>query len=249
MVFDLTTIERATETIVNYLHIDKTDLLNYLDQHNFDFDIYTFLKDFHIDHHDLDVTGHSLIAFHLTSSNNSCDDFKKNGIMGAKDAINTENALSEYLKEQEILFNKEHTYFTYADTIYNIEQYNLYERLVENHVHCFLSVDDTGYFSEQLQVRPDIITLISEIVGEDNIKDFWDANHETYMIKYCDVLEAFDYESICQTNSIHDAILQLLLYAVDMILFNGHVEISAWMKKNHVIKPSNIIYIRQYYNN
>lgn len=250
MLFDITTVEKCLETVANYLDLGKEELLNYIEHHTYDFEVFKMLQDFNIGLDSLKVDDIQVVAFHLTSSDCHCNDIKKYGIMDVNHVLDKETSLSKFLQEHGIEFNHDYTYFTYKNTIYDITETDLYNQLVnENAIHCFLTVDDTGYFSEQLQIRPEIITMISEIVGEDSIKELWDLTHRTYMIKFIEDIENFDYYSIAQSKELIDVIFELLFYAVDSVIYQGTIEINTRMKKGHIINPEKITYSRQYYNN
>ncbi len=249
MLFDIRTVEKATETLANYLNIEKKQLREYIEAHVLDFDVMTMLSDFSIDQSSLKTEDIKLVGFHLTSSNCDCEDIMKLGIMDVKHALSSRTAVAAFLEEQDIAFYYDYTYFTYQNTIYDITETELYQKLLhESSVHCFLCVDDTGYFSEQLQIRPEIITMISDIVGDEIIKDFWDLNHQTYMIRFEEDIENFDYNSIAQSDELIDVILELICNAVDVMMLNGHVEISARMKENYIIPSNRISKVRKYYN-
>ena len=253
MIFDITNKKKALKTLANYLHLEESWIEKYVDDHQLDYDAVHFLEDANIDPSSLSLDHLQLIGMHLTSNDDECLNIKKYGLQDLYHVLEKNLGLASFLKELGMSFDLNQQTFHYQDQIVSLLEPSweeiknkIYDQSV---VHEFLRVGDFGYFSAKLQIRPEIITMLSQKFEDSNMASFWDLNHDTYLVKFVEDIEHFDYSSLAEHGLEKDVALQLIYFALDVIALNEHCEISCHLKKGHCILPEKIIDIHRFYNN
>lgn len=251
--FDITNKKKAMETLAKYLQINISVIEEYIEKHIVDYDAVLFLNSLNIELKQLSLKEVELIGMHLTSNDDECSNLKKYGLKDLYHVLQYKNDLTDFFNEHGILFDLTNKMIKYQERQESLEQSKfdlIRNKIYDNSViYNFLRIGDFGYYSAKLQIRPEILTMLSSIYDDEALASFWDLNHETYLVKFKEKAENFDWYSLADSGQEQDVILQLIYYALDVIALNEHVEISCNLKKGYCVPPENILDIHHFYNN
>lgn len=252
-IFDITNKSKALESLAIFLQRDIEEIKQYMEHHIQDYDASKLLETLNVDHSTLPFDTVQLVGMHVTSNDDQCAFIKQHGLSNLYAVLSTQNSLTAYLKEHQVVFDlldKNISYQGKSESLSEPKFQRLKEKIYDDlSTHVYLRVGDFGYYSAKNQIRPEVLTLLAEIYNDDELLSYWDIDHQTYLIKFIEDLSNFDLASLAPSQNREDVLLQLVYYAMDVIALNEHVELWCQLKTGYRVPPQNIIDIHDFYNN
>lgn len=266
MIYDITKPDITYEWLCSIFEIsDKKLFCDYIVKCNSDFDMFIKKHSNKIKH--LDLNELEIVAFHVTTNGDKCDDINKNGIRNLQAVLQEENGLSKFLYNKGIRFDIPSKIMYVNDKAYSIDytKYTELNVLVKHkevlreigrkifsdfRVNGFLFNNDIYNYST-IHEAPEFLDTLSKLGKETSgILQEWESITRPYVVKYKAKIDEFDYSTFdydnqyeykqdCCNNCIK--LKKVLLKKAIESAFNESNEIIAYMKPEKVVAPENII--------
>lgn len=225
--------------------VDTVDILNdIMERHNLNID-------------NLNLNNLEVYFFHVTTSNNACEDYYKYGMLNLQSVYsNTDTELRRFLDEEGIYVDLEGKTITVDENVYSISTdkgITIYAERKKNkgfyvgnkfyddfNICGFFCFDKNDPYGGNVDKRPEILNDILKFTRYDICK-VWENSHDTYIIK---VKVNFREISPYFSNEKDDSSLKhaLLRMAFDRYYYIEDLERICILHKNVSVDSSNILY-------
>jgi hypothetical protein len=267
--FDITDPDAAYEWVLSVLGIEGGRFIEeFVINCSNDFD--KFFDTYKNKIEAIDINKLELVAIHVTSNNNNCDDIKNNGIKNLKKALSEKTELKDFLISQGIIFDIENKEMfidevkydiTYKENIKSENISNLEKKLNriahkiyhDYQVNGFFFNKDIYDYGTGIHMHPEFLVTISDFNKKTKgLADKWDKFNEGYVIKYKALISKFAYFTFYgDTNEYLDDYHNnwirlkywLLSHAVSCWFSDISSQVFAYMKPHGVILPERILEI------
>lgn len=215
----------------------------------------------------IDIENLELVAFHVTSNSNQCEDIKKYGLHNLQWVLSNDTDLNRFLKENNVKFDIKSKVMYIGDVAYDID-YEKYKNLdviskrneklhnighkiyYDFQINAFLFCEDIYNYSTIHEV-PEFIFSLSSLNDKTNelyIK--WKSMCEPYVVKYKAKIKDFTYFTFYDSEMEYENDRQdnwkrlrklLISRSIESMFSRSSSEIYAYMAPDTVVSGENII--------
>lgn len=269
MLYDISTSDNAHSWLCDTLKVTGREII--LDYAKYQNDLDGFNKKYFKEIVDIDIENLEIVAFQVTTSDDECEDIKKNGLRNLKWVLSNDTGMNNYLSKYGIRVDVDNRSLYTAGDTYNIEYdktkdtdlltdeeqllqdvgYTVYN---DYQINAFLSCKKIFDYSVVCKA-PEFLFRLSEL-NKDTKEMYinWTNNHEPFVVKFKAKVNDFDYDTFYRDKQEYEddknknwleMKKKLVLLALNVMLDKNSWEIFAYMKSDTVITPDNIIdYVR-----
>lgn len=269
MLYDISTSDNARSWLCDTLKVTGREII--LDYAKYQNDLDGFNEKYFKEIVDIDIENLEIVAFQVTTSDDECEDIKKNGLRNLKWVLSNDTGMNNYLSKYGIRVDVDNRSLYTAGDTYNIEYdktkdtdlltdeeqllqdvgYTVYN---DYQINAFLSCKKIFDYSVVCKA-PEFLFRLSEL-NKDTKEMYinWTNNHEPFVVKFKAKVNDFDYDTFYRDkqeyeddkhNNWLEMKKKLVLLALNVMLDKNSWEIFAYMKSDTVITPDNIIdYVR-----
>lgn len=272
MLYDISTSDNARSWLCDTLKVTGREII--LDYAKYQNDLDGFNEKYFKEIVDIDIENLEIVAFQVTTSDDECEDIKKNGLRNLKWVLSNDTVMNNYLSKYGIRVDVDNRSLYTAGDTYNIEYdktkdtdlltdeeqllqdigYTVYNDYQINQINAFLSCKKIFDYSVVCKA-PEFLFRLSEL-NKDTKEMYinWTNNHEPFVVKFKAKINDFDYDTFYRDKQEYEddknknwleMKKKLVLLALNVMLDKNSWEIFAYMKSDTVITPDNIIdYVR-----
>ncbi len=272
MLFDLTTVESAMESLCEFIGKNNREVFRYLllNKNNDDYKVIfdNFIEKFNINiDKDLTLDGMEIKAIHVTTGNDGGEFIKENGLKNLREVVKSDNPMSNFLKEQGIKIDIDNKLICYKEKSYPIEDNREYTGFKKNLVYHKLFDDYmvNGFhynnnplsYGGEVAYRPEFIVSIGKLIKNMEIENKWKENfNQCYIVEY--KTSPYNFESF---NYVMDGIyisdieenkdfyikywliMESILIILSDIKGSNHCEIFSYANRDYSFPSSEIMRI------
>jgi len=254
MTYDIRTTEYAQQTLANLTGVQISVWEQYLGNKN----KYEYTEDLVADV--INSNGYlpnsykdfEFIFFHVTTSANRCESFRKHGILDLKQTYSHHDSeLRKFLQKHDIHIELDKQMLTYSGQRFDIsyssfprqstEAYKIGRKIYFDYAICgFLSIKESNSYGGRVHHCPEILRNIDTLLRL-TLSQEWTSEHDSY-----EIVSKIRGENIYDGNenrSDKDKVLNYLFQAYNNA-FDGPTEIVLQIKNHIQIPPSNILEIK-----
>lgn len=250
--YDITNKQKALTTLSNWLNVESKSISRYLETHTKNYSAEDFVETMGIRLDEYDLKTLNIVGIHVTSNEDECHEIKQIGLLDLNQVLRKQTSLTNFLKEHHIEFDLDNHQINYNGKRVSLLDHSmkvLYQKIYqENQIHAFFRVGDFGYHSAKMIIRPEILTMLAHLFDDQQLLYFWDLNNETFVIKFSVPIDEVDLSSIALSSCKEDIMMQLIFYALDVILLDEYVELCFCLKDGKSIQSTSILDIHPFYN-
>lgn len=269
MLYDISTSDNARSWLCDTLKVTGREII--LDYAKYQNDLDCFNEKYFKEIVDIDIENLEIVAFQVTTSDNECEDIKKNGLRNLKWVLSNDTVMNNFLSKYGIRVDVDNRSLYTAGDTYNIDYdktkdtdlltdeeqllqdigYTVYH---DYQINAFLSCKKIFDYSEVCKA-PEFLFRLSEL-NKDTKEMYinWTNNHEPFVVKFKAKVNDFDYDTFyCNKQEYEDdknknwleMKKKLVILALNVMFDRNSWKIFACMKSDTVITPDNIIdYVR-----
>ncbi len=261
MIYDITTIDAAYNTIKRLLNIQPRDLRNYLNDKK-DKDFSDFIEKYNAKIEQINLQNLKLVVMHITSSIDDCVDIRKYGIKNLQWVLSNETKLSKFLEKEGIIFDINQGKMFVNDKEYNIK-YEQYEEIeyslteleekvedISYKIYCDYQINGLfcvnsrfNYGTTDIRKHPEFLEALSKILEQEKLVSKWERYSKGYVIYFEAKVSELEYYSFGAEVSDDEDYLEIKEYLVYMALercVEEDLERYVYMKPNIGVLKNNI---------
>ena len=258
MIYDIRTSEKALQTLINLTGVPISIWQNYIYREQ----EYEYIDDLVADvinsygYWPKSYKDFEFICFHVTTSANRCESFRKYGILDLQESYTcNESELRLFLENHGIYIDLDESILTYQGKEFDIS-YDLYTSRRKEQYNCraigrkfyydyticgFLSVWERSPYGGQVHRRPEILMNIDNLLGL-NLSQEWALTHSPYEI----IAKVNGTEIVYDGDEDESDTEKVLHYLTKAYLaaFGDTTEVVLLMKNHVQIPTSDILQIK-----
>ena len=273
MFFDITSKDNALEFLVNILGVSKSEIMEFVEKVPNSYCIHDFLEAKNIDLKSRSLQNLELIAFHITTNSNECQEIQKYGLLNLQQVLTMDTQLHQYLNQLKIIFDIPLKKLWIDKTPVNIEyKYNIEGKTKKTEklnkiarkiysdyqINGFFSIEHEKAYGGNVHERPEILDNLKCIFKNGNeIENTWITKTKAYLVKFKAPLYSFAWynfydkefcyeEDFVEQVGIKNKLIELAFSVIkDFYIHNSSPEIICYLKGAATIPLFDIIEIKE----
>ncbi|MCP7049974.1 hypothetical protein JKS91_14680, partial [Listeria monocytogenes] len=187
MLFDLSTNDKAKETLATFLRLDLEKLETLLEEYSDD-EPTECIKNYIPKDAQAIAERSTIKFFHITTTIDGFASVKENGLLGLEELLSTNSSFTNFLKKNNIDYNENKQTLLIEEKEIDINQEdwnNVKQRITfDFNINGFYFIDDSNKNYSSVNKRPEFFFDLDTVLnGKYNLSDKWEKLSKSYLLE------------------------------------------------------------------